>query len=183
VTDNNLIVPNFDQDEDVSLKIRLDRVDDLNNALIIHLDGYVDTYNSLLFEKRITRIIEEGYTNLIFNCLALTYVSSTGIGTFTVFLRLLKRKGGDIVLLAVQPSVLEVFDLLGFTEFFNIKTDHGDAVTFFTSQHNVVGQVFPSVFPCPACHKSLKAVKSGRFRCTYCQSTMSVDEEGAVIPG
>jgi anti-anti-sigma factor len=159
-------VPDFDSEEDVSLQIRLDRVDDLDNALLIYLDGYVDTYNTVLFEKRITKIIESGFTNLIFDCLALTYVSSTGIGTFTVLLRLLRSKGGDIALLSVQPRVMEVFDLLGFSEFFNIKTDTGDAVTFFKSRTDVSGRVFPSVFPCPTCHKSLKAVKAGRFRCT-----------------
>jgi anti-anti-sigma factor len=180
MTANDLIVPGFDMDEDMSLQMRLDRVDDLDHALIIHLDGYVDTCNSLLFEKRITRIIDEGYTNLIFNCLALTYVSSTGIGTFTVVLRLLRRKGGDIALLSVQPRVMEVFELLGFSEFFNMKTDTGDAVTFFKSRTDIAARTFPTVFPCPACYKSLKAVKAGRFRCTYCQAIMTVDDEGAV---
>jgi anti-anti-sigma factor len=67
---------------------------------------------------------------LIFNCAGLDYVSSTGIGSFTSFLKLLKPKGGDLVLLDIQPKVDEVFQLLGFSQFFAIKKSLEEAIDY-----------------------------------------------------
>ena len=75
--------------------------------------------------------IDAGFIRLIFNCGGLNYVSSTGIGSFTAFLKAVKPRGGDIVLLEIQPKVYEVFQLLGFSQFFNIKDNLEEATAFF----------------------------------------------------
>ena len=129
---NNNLVPGFNDEKDDSLKINLEKVTGIENSILIYLSGYIDTYNSLFFQKRIAKIIEAGYINIIFNCASLNYVSSTGIGSFTAFLKMLKPKGGDIVLLEIQPKVYEVFQLLGFSQFFNIKDSIDDAIHFQT---------------------------------------------------
>ena len=90
---NNDIIPGFDNDRDDSLTINLRRADGVKDGLFIYLSGYIDTYNSSFFQKKITNVIEAGYINLIFNCSSLNYVSSTGIGSFTVFL---KKKSGSL---------------------------------------------------------------------------------------
>ena len=63
---------------------------------MIILNGYIDTYNSVYFQKQIGKVVATGFVNLIFNCSNLNYVSSTGIGSFTSFLKLVKAKNGDI---------------------------------------------------------------------------------------
>ncbi|HUZ18791.1 MAG TPA: anti-sigma F factor antagonist, partial [Spirochaetia bacterium] len=50
---NNDIVPGFDEEKDDSLKIRLQRVDEVENCLVLYLTGYIDTYNSNFFQKRV----------------------------------------------------------------------------------------------------------------------------------
>ena len=99
---NNTIVPGFDNERDDSLSISLKKAEGINHGIFVYLSGYIDTYNSNYFQKQITKVIEAGYINLIFNCSALNYVSSTGIGSFTVFLKVIKPKGGDIVLQEIQ---------------------------------------------------------------------------------
>jgi anti-anti-sigma factor len=98
------------------------------------LNGRIDTDNSAYFQKHIQKLVEAGFTRLIFNCAGLNYVSSTGIGSFTSFLKVLKPKGGDLVLLEIQPKVHEVFQLLGFSQFFAIKKSLEEAVDFFHSE-------------------------------------------------
>jgi len=180
---NNEIVQGFDDDKDDSLKIDLHRIDNIKNCLMLILAGYIDTYNSSTFQKRISRCIDSGYNKLIFDCAALSYVSSTGIGAFTMFLKSLKSNTGDIVLLDVQPKVLEVFQLLGFSQFFNIKTSKEDAIAFFKGSETAENSVFPRVFTCPICNKKLKAVKAGRFRCSSCKTLLVVNEKGNVSLG
>ncbi|MBR1721045.1 MAG: anti-sigma factor antagonist [Treponema sp.] len=183
MSNNNELVPGFNDEKDDSLKINLEKIEGIDNGLIIYLNGYIDTYNSSFFQKRISKVVESGYVNLIFNCSALNYVSSTGIGSFTAFLKLIKPKGGDIVLLEIQPKVYEVFQLLGFSQFFNIKDSLTDSVNFFKQGAPVTESIFPKIFSCPVCSKRLKATRAGRFRCSECKSILAIDQHGQVFLG
>lgn len=182
--DNNDIVPGFDDEKDESLKIKLQKVDQSEGVLILFLTGYIDTYNSNFFQKRVNRAIEAGFGKLVFHCGGLNYVSSTGIGSFTAFLKAVKPRGGDIVLLEIQPKVYEVFQLLGFSQFFNIKDNLDEAVEFFSKGGTVQqSEVFPKIFKCPICGKKLKATKAGRFRCSECKTILAIDTAGQVFLG
>lgn len=183
MNNNNSLVPGFDDEKDDSLKISLEKIDSVPSGLRIYLSGYIDTYNSNFFQKKITKVVEAGFINLIFNCSALSYVSSTGIGSFTSFLKMIKPKGGDIVLLEIQPKVYEVFQLLGFSQFFNIKDTTEEAVAFFKQGTPVTDNVFPKVFACPMCNKHLRATRVGRFRCSECKSILAINEQGQVSLG
>jgi anti-anti-sigma factor len=181
---NNDIVPGFDEEKDESLRITLQRIEDLDGALVLYLSGYIDTYNSNFFQKRVTRAVDIGYDKLIFHCGGLTYVSSTGIGSFTAFLKLVKPRRGDVVLLEIQPRVYEVFQLLGFSQFFTIRDTVADAVNVFRA--GGAGpelDVFPRSFKCPVCSIRLKANRSGRFRCSKCRTILAVDNSGRVFLG
>ena len=173
---NNDIVPGFDDEKDDSLKIRLQKVDSVDGCLVLYLTGYIDTYNS--------RAIDAGFIRLIFSAAGLNYVSSTGIGSFTAFLKAVKPRGGDLVLLEIQPKVYEVFQLLGFSQFFNIKDSLNEAVEFFSKKGEAgASDIFPKIFQCPICSKKLKATKSGRFRCSECKTILAIDNSGQVFLG
>jgi anti-anti-sigma factor len=181
---NNDIVPGFDDEKDESLKIKLEKINEAPECVMMSLTGYIDTYNSSFFQKRIQKAIEEGFVRLIFQCNGLNYVSSTGIGSFTTFLKAVKQQGGDIVLLDIQPKVYEVFQLLGFSQFFNIKDNINDSISFFNSdQTHEKAVVFPKVVSCPICFRKLKAIKPGRFRCSECKSIIAIDEAGQILLG
>jgi anti-sigma B factor antagonist len=121
---------------------------------------------------------------LVFHCGGLNYVSSTGIGSFTAFLKAVKPRGGDLVLLDIQPKVYEVFQLLGFSQFFNIKETLEDAVAFFSQTGSGgASAIFPKVFTCPICSKKLKATRAGRFRCSECKTILVIDDSGQVFLG
>jgi hypothetical protein len=95
-----------------------------------------------------------------------------------------KPRGGDLVLLEIQPKVYEVFQLLGFSQFFNIKDNLDESVDFFRAGNPVEkANVFPKIFSCPICSKKLKAVKPGRFRCSECKTILAIDNAGQVFLG
>jgi len=152
--------------------------------LTMNLKGFLDTYNSADFQREVNKVIESGFIKILFNCSELNYVSSTGIGAFTAFLKTLKQKNGDLVLLYLQPKVFEVFQLLGFSKFFNISSNLEEARKSLSGKKEEISKsVFPKIFKCPICKKNLKAVKSGRFRCSECKTILNVDEEGRVYFG
>jgi len=183
---NNDIVTGFDDEKDDSLKIRLQRTEGVDNGIVLYLTGYIDTYNSNFFQKRVSKAIDAGFTRIIFHCAGLNYVSSTGIGSFTAFLKAVRPKGGEVVLLEIQPKVYEVFQLLGFSQFFNIKDSLEDAIKFFQGGGNADASdngIFPKTFNCPICSKRLKASRAGRFRCSECKTILAIDNSGQVFLG
>ncbi|MCL2127325.1 MAG: STAS domain-containing protein [Treponema sp.] len=181
---NNDIVSGFDDEKDESLRIKLQPVPDVHGCLVLILNGYIDTYNSNYFQKRVQKAVEAGFIRLIFNCEGLNYVSSTGIGSFTAFLKTVKPMGGDLVLLGIQPKVFEVFQLLGFSQFFNIKNNLDESTGVFNgASAEQAPSLFPAVFSCPACSKKLKALKPGRFRCSECKSILAIDAGASVSLG
>jgi hypothetical protein len=93
-------------------------------------------------------------------------------------------EGGGLILLNVQPKVYEVLQLLGFSQFFNIRDDQEEAENYFRGGGRAVaGRVFPRNFDCPICAKKLKAVKAGRFRCSGCKTILRVDDDANVFLG
>lgn len=180
---NNLIIPDFDSQTDDNLKLSLQKITEVPNTILITLNGNINTYNSNFFQNQISKIVDSGFINLIFLCEDLSYISSTGIGSFTTFLKLLRTKGGGIVLLKIQPKVYEVFQLLGFSQFFSIKGSTEEAITYLKNGAPTVSSVFPKIFACPVCSKRLKASRSGRFRCSECKSILAIDAQGQVFLG
>lgn len=181
---NNNLVPGFNDEKDDSLKISLEKIEGIDKAVLVILNGYIDTYNSVYFQKQVNKIVAANFVNIIFNCSNLNYVSSTGIGSFTAFLKLVKPKNGDVVLLNIQPKVYEVFQLLGFSQFFNIKETIEDAINHFKQDNTgAAPSIFPKIFSCPVCTRKLKASKSGRFKCSDCKAILAIDQAGNVFLG
>jgi anti-anti-sigma factor len=172
-----------------SLKITPMQIGGDPNSLQLILNGYLDTYNSPEFQSHINSLINSGTQSILFNCEGLNYISSTGIGAFTAFLKLLKQKKGDMVIFGLQNKVMEVFQLLGFTKFFKIATSLDDALKLLQGEGS--GEVqqekkaadFPVVFSCPHCEKKLKTSKPGKFKCSNCSNIIVVDEGGNVKSG
>jgi anti-sigma B factor antagonist len=173
-----------------SLKITPLQVGENSSTVQLVLNGYLDTYNSPEFQSHINSMINSGVLYIIFNCNGLNYISSTGIGAFTAFLKLLKQKKGEMALFGLQKKVMEVFQLLGFTKFFKIGSSFEEALGMTKGEIKVeekpaAGEkpAFPLVFHCPHCEKKLKSAKPGKFRCSGCKGIIEVDDKGTVKKG
>ena len=179
---NDDIISGFDNDKATDLKIGLSLVEGFPKIIVVALRGYIDTYNSVFFQKQINRAISSGYSQIIFDLEGISYVSSTGIGSFTAFLKSVKPMSGDIVLIHVQPKVYEVFQLLGFAQFFNLKGSIEESVDFLSGEGPKASpSVFPKIISCPICSKRLKASKSGRFKCPSCKTIIAIDTAGQIF--
>lgn len=177
---NNDIVPGFDDEEDESLRIRLQKVGEVPGCLVLYLDGYLDSNNSATFQQRVALAIERGYIRLIFDFSRITYVGDS-IGAFGTFLMKVRLRKGEIILIRIAPRVYEVFKLLGLASFFNLKTTLEDAISFLT-QHcgEAESRPFPREYDCPICRAVLKATNAGHFRCSTCKTILVIDEAGSI---
>jgi anti-sigma B factor antagonist len=94
-----------------SLFIGMEKNETDSAKILLNLKGFIDTYNSADFQREVNKLIEAGFIWITFNCSELDYVSSTGIGAFTSFLKSVALKKGDIVLTNLQPMVYSIFQI------------------------------------------------------------------------
>ena len=119
---------------DGHMKLRLQKIDNMEGGLIVHVSGYLGTYNSLYFRDSVEEAIETGFIWIVFELGAVYYMSSTGLGCFPHFLKLVKLRNGDIILCHVQPNVYDVFGLLGFSQSFIFKESLDESFSYFHKQ-------------------------------------------------
>lgn len=98
---------------------------------VISLDGYLDPYTTPHFEEALQVEFDEGRYQIIVDCAKLTYVCSAGLGVFMSFIEEIREKDGDIKICGLVPKVRQVFDILGFTDIFDMLDDLPSAVQRF----------------------------------------------------
>jgi anti-anti-sigma factor len=180
-SDNNGIVSGFDDESDDSIRLKLQKIEGMEGGLVIFASGYIDTYNSLGFQRRTEKVVKAGFVRLVIDMSAVNYVSSTGVGALTNLLKLVKPKNGDIVLLNIQPRICEVLELLGFSKYFQVMENFDESFAYFTGHSKT--SVFPKVFRCPSCSKLLRAARAGRFRCSECKTILTIDNNSYLGQG
>lgn len=180
IVDNNFIIPDFDDEKDTNLKVVLSVTPDLPNILQVYLNGSIDNYNTIFFEHKMEKILDHGDYKILFKCASLDYVSSSAIGVFANFYPKFKALGGTFVFIDLSPKVVEVFQLLGFSHFFNIVADEDEANMFFNNSSKPVEMIFPRIIECPMCNSKLKTQKAGIFKCSRCKTILKVSDSGQV---
>ncbi len=100
-------------------------------AYIITLNGRLDAYSSNELDKRINMLIDEGNMELVVNLDGVDYISSSGLRVMLSAVKKLRKMDGDIRLACLKPYVMEVFDISGFTQLFQIFEREEEAINSF----------------------------------------------------
>ena len=90
-------------------------------AVILAVKGRIDSVAAPEFGKQMDDLINQGETRIIFNLSELDYISSAGLRCILLMAKNLKEKKGKIVLAAVKPSVMKVFEISGFSSIIPIS--------------------------------------------------------------
>jgi len=104
--------------------------DDLS---IIRIDGYLDAHTAPQFEQVVQSEIDASRFRIIVDCAKLAYISSAGLGVFMSFIEEVREGGGDIKICSLTPKVKSVFEILGFSDLYDICDDVADAVQRFAT--------------------------------------------------
>jgi anti-sigma B factor antagonist len=103
----------------------------VNDVEIVFLNGRLDAYNSNLVENKFDEIIDSGKVQVVADLSGVDYISSSGLRVTLSSLKKLNKMGGTLKLSSLQPYVLEVFEIAGFTQLFQIYHDENEAVASF----------------------------------------------------
>ncbi|MDX9783005.1 MAG: STAS domain-containing protein [Bacteroidales bacterium] len=89
--------------------------------IIISVEGRIDTTNYGEFESGVNKILENFTPEVVMDCSALSYISSSGLRIFLTIHKKMMGTGGKLILKSLQPSIREIFDISGFSSIFTIN--------------------------------------------------------------
>ena len=91
--------------------------------LIIEVEGRIDGLTSSILNKTFEQAAEDGNHNLIVDFSSVSYISSAGLRVFLHVQKKLKPVGGEVILLSMQETALDVFRVSGLNNLFRIITE------------------------------------------------------------
>ncbi|MDD4058874.1 MAG: STAS domain-containing protein [Bacteroidales bacterium] len=92
-----------------------------SERIIINVEGRIDTTNYGEFESAVNKILENSTPEVVMDCTALSYISSSGLRIFLTIHKKMIGAGGKLILKSLQPSIREIFDISGFSSIFTIN--------------------------------------------------------------
>ncbi len=110
--------------------------ENLSNGRLICLDGKLDTTTSNAFSDVLLKGMDEEPMNVIIDMAALKYISSSGLRVLLAGLKKIKAQNKIMVLAALQPHVMEVMDIAGFSPLFTISPSREDALALLQKKAN-----------------------------------------------
>ncbi len=105
--------------EGFSIETLKEESDTSETKLLIR--GFLDAHTVDHFERSLDEAQEKGFKTIILDFSSLDYISSAGIGSLMNYTKIMKDKGGELIILRPTDKVYRIFDLLGFSKIFNIK--------------------------------------------------------------
>lgn len=88
---------------------------------VIKLSGQLETLTSIDFEKEITKVLASDTETVILDGTELTYVSSAGLRLLLTLQKGMKSKNGVFKLRNLQPGIMEILKITGFSSFLTIE--------------------------------------------------------------
>ncbi len=85
---------------------------------VIAVSGRLDTVNAPDFEKAVAPVIASDMKDVVLDCTALDYISSSGLRLFLSLQKAANSKQGQLTLQGMKPEIKEVFDMTGFSAMF-----------------------------------------------------------------
>lgn len=98
----------------------------VGDVKIVVLMKRFDAYTAGPVEAKLTKLVGEGARKVVCDFSQTEYLASAGLRVLITATRNLQKVGGKLVLCAIKPYVLEVFDISGLNRIFKIY-DSADA--------------------------------------------------------
>lgn len=114
-----------------SLRVRRGVVGPAGEVTLLALEGILDTVSSRFFDRVLKQTVDSGVTRILIDLSRAEFVSSSGWGAFTAYLRDLRQRSGDLKLFGMNPELRRIFDVLDLSRVLQRFDVLGDALEAF----------------------------------------------------
>ena len=92
-----------------------------NKDLVMFFEGRLDTAAAPQVERDVQVLNECDGHDIVLDCTALEYISSSGLRIFLAILKNAKPKGSHVYIRGLNDDLKQVFAMTGFTNLFEFK--------------------------------------------------------------
>jgi len=103
----------------------------INEVTILTLKGSIDAMTAPKITEYIQGLVAKGNVKLVADLSGVDYTSSAGLRVLLGAIKDTRAQGGDMRLASVQPDVLKVLSLSGFTNILKLFDDLDTAVASY----------------------------------------------------
>lgn len=91
-----------------------------NGKILVKVQGMIDTTTASEFLNDITPVMSQSNADITLDCAELEYISSKGLRVLLTFQQEVAKNSGSLHLTNVDDSIMEIFNLTGFSKIFNL---------------------------------------------------------------
>ena len=102
---------------------------DINGVMKVSLSGRLDAGSAVETEEEIGKVVDVN-KKLILDLSGLEYISSAGLRVLLVAAKRIRRENGKMCLCELKETVLEVFEISGFSAIFDLADTEKEALDF-----------------------------------------------------
>lgn len=103
-------------------------VDSIEDEYQIKLTGEIDIYTVPILEERMMPLIEEGKKKVTVNLHDVSYMDSSGLGTFISAYKRAQQYGCAFEIVEARDRVLRLFIVTGLNDIIALRTTNGGEV-------------------------------------------------------
>jgi anti-anti-sigma factor len=100
----------------------------IGGVCILGIEGRLDTTNYNVLENKLMSLLDGGETKIVMDCSKMEYISSSGLRVFLLGLKKSKLMNGSFILCELQETIMEIFEIAGFTSIFEIFKTKDEAM-------------------------------------------------------
>jgi anti-anti-sigma factor len=106
----------------------MDIVENTDNGITVFtLAGRVDSDGAVDLDLALQTATSENKHKMILDMADVRYINSAGLRTLADILTQNRENGGDLLLVAMNPKIKRVFEIIGFDQFFTSYDSLADA--------------------------------------------------------
>lgn len=167
------------------LEISVAALPGVEEGAVVRLRGQLDQPTLDKFLSQLAEVRRRGTKRLLLDMQQLSYANSTALGALVTQADTFRAAGGDFALLAPQPKVNLVIEMLGLNAVFPIFNTLEEAVAHLSTAEprpraTARAGGFPVRSSCAGCGVVLDFAKAGRYRCPHCGFLYRVDAGGGL---
>lgn len=104
---------------------------DVDDVTVLHPHGFINAHTVRIFDGVIQKTIARERFNIVVNCEGLTYIASAGLGAMMGAIEEIRGSGGDLRLAALNETVHNIFEILGFNHLYRTFPSEAEAIQSF----------------------------------------------------
>ncbi|MBM7555264.1 STAS domain-containing protein [Halanaerobacter jeridensis] len=100
----------------------------ITSNLIVRINGNFDLHTAEYFKKQISSYLKKEINNLILDLQSIDVIDSSGIGAILSIYKKIKKRGGKIVIININPTLKRIFELSGLLNIIKVYSSQREAL-------------------------------------------------------